>query len=345
MHATAVLVIACPCALGIATPLALTAAVGAASRRGILVSDTRVLETIRDVGVVVLDKTGTATEGRFTLLETTGDTSRRAELAALESYSEHPIARAIAVSDSTLRCTGVTIHTGMGISGVIDDVRYFIGNRRLAESITGSAGLEPRTYFGWDGHIRGSMRFGDRVRPDAVELCADLRRRGIRTLLLSGDTAEATAAVAKELAVDEWKAEAAPDEKVAAIRDLQGAGMRVAMVADGVNDAPSLAQADLGIALGTGADIAIHAAPLVLVRKSLKGIVETIDLAGRAFRIVRQNLFWAFAYNIAGISLAAAGLLTPILAAAAMVLSSLSVIANATLRMNKNMINRLPHDM
>jgi heavy metal translocating P-type ATPase len=336
MHAIAVLVIACPCALGIATPLALTAAVAAASRRGILVSDTRVLETIRNVDVVVLDKTGTATEGRFALLATVGDTSRMAQLAALEACSEHPLAKAVVQGcpAASLATRDIVIHPGMGISGTVQGAVYFAGSRRLVESLAGAVGDLPRVrgtaaYFGWDGVVKGAMEFGDRVRPDAAALCAALRKRGVRTMLLSGDTREATEATAAAIGADEWTAEASPDQKVEAIARLQQSGKVVAMIGDGVNDAPSLSRADLGIALGSGADIAMQAAPLVLMGNSLAGVTDTLDLARRTFRIVRQNLFWAFAYNVVGITLAFTGVLNPILAAGAMVLSSLSVIGNS----------------
>jgi heavy metal translocating P-type ATPase len=332
LRAVAVVVIACPCALGIATPLALTAAVTAASRRGILVADTRVLETIRRVDVVVLDKTGTATQGEFTLLEAAGDTSRMAELAALEAHSNHPIAKALVAQspEAHAKVEEVTLHPGEGISGTIAGTPYFIGNGRLAARIGTGAGQEAYpTYFGWDGAVRGGLRFGDRVRPETPALCAELRRRGIRTVLLSGDSRQATADVAGEIGADEWFADATPDGKVETIRRLQKAGARVAMIGDGVNDAPCLAQAELGIALGTGADLAMQAAPLVLMGAGLNAVTETLDLAHRAFRIVRQNLFWALVYNVAGITLAVTGVLTPIFAAAAMVISSLSVVANS----------------
>lgn len=336
MHAIAVLVIACPCALGIATPLALTAAVAAAGRRGILVGDTRVLETIRDVHLVILDKTGTATLGEFTLLESAGDTSRMADLPAVEAWSEHPIARALTaqIGGALPAAQDVKVFTGRGISGTVNGTVYFLGTRALSEelaarwvefpSLSGSV-----IYFGWDGAVRGALSFGDRVRPEAAALCADLRARGIRTMLLSGDTRIATAAIASQIGADEWVAEALPERKVTIIRELQQRGTVVAMIGDGVNDAPSLAQADLGIALGSGADIAMQAAPLVLMNRSLGAVSETLDLARRTFAIVRQNLFWAFAYNVVGITLAMTGVLNPILAAAAMVLSSLSVIANS----------------
>jgi heavy metal translocating P-type ATPase len=330
IHAIAVLVIACPCALGIATPLALTAAVAGASRLGVLVSDTRVLETIRKLDTVVLDKTGTATTGDFTLLEVFGDTSRMSELAAVEACSEHPLGAAVVARyGGGLRASDVTIHAGMGISGAVDCTRYFIGKRQLVGGEFPCASSGTVVYFGWDGEARGAMVFGDRVRPESAELCRNLRERGVRTLLLSGDSSEATSAVAAAIGADEWRAEATPDSKVEAIRALQQSGQVVAMVGDGVNDAPSLAQADLGVALGSGAAIAMQAAPLVLMGASLAGVTETLDLAKRTFRVVRQNLFWAFAYNVVGMALAVTGVLNPILAAAAMVLSSLSVIGNS----------------
>jgi heavy metal translocating P-type ATPase len=355
-HAIAVLVIACPCALGIATPLALTAAVAAASRRGILVGDTRVLETIRGVDVVVLDKTGTATEGAFALLEIVGDSSRMAEIAAVEARSEHPLAKAIVargagtpaaldtcvpmsrdVAGTSARSTDISIHPGMGISGVVDGTRYFIGNSRLMETFGARVGHLAATsgdtgtvvYFGWEGAVRGAMAFGDRVRPDARELCAALGRRRIRSLLLSGDAAAPTQAVAASIGASEWEAEATPERKVETIRRLRQSGAVVMMIGDGVNDAPSLAEADLGIALGCGADIAIQAAPLVLMNNKLGTVIDALDLSRRVFGVVRQNLFWAFAYNTVGVTLAFAGIVSPILAASAMVLSSLSVIGNS----------------
>ena len=293
------------------------------------------LETIRGVHTVILDKTGTATFGEFALLESAGDTSRMAELAAVEAWSEHPIARALAgQAGGSPAAREVAIHAGRGITGSVNGTQYFLGNRALVDQLGAVCTELPElagtvVYFGWDGEVRGALSFGDRVRPEAAALCADLRRRGIRTILLSGDTRGATAAVAAQIGADEWIAEALPERKVAIIRELQQQGRVVAMIGDGVNDAPSLAQADLGIALGCGADIAMQAAPLVLVGRSLGAVIEILDLARRTFRIVRQNLFWAFAYNAAGITLAMAGILNPILAAAAMVLSSLSVIGNS----------------
>jgi P-type E1-E2 ATPase len=249
-----------------------------------------------------------------------------AELAALESYSSHPIAKALQ-APTTLTPLSVQHHPGQGLTGTIGETDYFIGNRQLAAD--SQAFPQYSVLFGWNREVRGGLSFGDPVRPDASALCAALRARGVRTILLSGDSPATTQAVAEAIGSDDWIAEAAPERKVEVIHDLQRNGAKVAMLGDGVNDAPSLAQADLGIALGAGADIAMQAAPLVLISNSLTAVIGTLDLARRVHRIVRQNLFWAFVYNTTGITLAATGVLNPILAAGAMVLSSLSVIANS----------------
>src|SRR5260370_10123031 len=254
MHAIAVLVIACPCGLGIARPLARTGAVAAAGRRGILVSDTRVLETIRGVHTVILDKTGTATLGEFALLESAGDTSRMAELAAVEAWSEHPIAKALAGQAAGLRAQDVTVLAGRGITGTVNGTPYFLGNRALAEQLATTRSERPNlegsvVYFGWDGEVRGALSFRDRVRPEADSLCADLRRRGIRTMLLSGDGCDATAAIAGQIGADKWIAEALPERKVASIRELQQQGTGVARIGDGGTGAPPPPHAPPGFAL------------------------------------------------------------------------------------------------
>jgi P-type E1-E2 ATPase len=296
------------------------------------VGDTRVLETIRSVNVVVLDKTGTVTLGDFTLLETIGDGSRLGALAAIEAQSEHPIAKALAAHAAGLTARDVTIHPGRGISGMVDGTRYHIGNAGLMPDGRLPLAEVPGAtvvYFAWDDAVRGALAFGDRIRTGAAELCAELRRRSIGTVLLSGDSLASTERVARAIGADKWIGEATPERKIEIIRGFQTGGAKVAMIGDGVNDAPSLAAADLGIAVGSGTDIAMHAAPLVLMNQTLGSVIEVLDLAGRSFRIVRQNLFWAFVYNAAGITLAVTGVLNPILAAAAMMLSSLSVLANS----------------
>ncbi len=345
LRGIAVLVIACPCALGIATPLATTAAIGAASRQGIIIRDVRVLETFRKVDLLILDKTGTVTEGDFRV--------RHAELegldlvAALESYSEHPLAHSVgryaAEQDlSRLDATGIEVRDGRGILGLVAGCRVTVGNRRLLaeEGVELSAAID-LTARGWeaegltvaftalDGHCAGALAFGDRPRPEAAAVIAELRARGIRTVLLSGDAWGTTERIAKAVGVDDFVGEVSPSEKAEAVRRFQAEGRVVAMVGDGINDAPALAAADLGIAMGSGADLAMHAAPVVLMRDSLTRITRVFRLATLTLRVLKQNLFWAYFYNTAGISLAMTGVLNPILAAGAMVLSSLSVIGNS----------------
>ncbi len=343
MRAITVLVIACPCALGMATPLAITTAIGAASRRGILIGSSRALDTLPKVNVVVMDKTGTVTEGAFRLLEVIGDEWCLRLAAALETRSEHPLARALV--DHAMReqwpleaPRDVEILKGIGIRGNVGGRRIWAGNRRLAgelpAALAGQASLWEQhgytvTFYGCDGAVHGALSFGDRIKPEAADLMATLRARGMRTLILSGDAPATTAWVATRIGADDYIAGALPEQKIAVIREMQRKGHVVAMVGDGVNDAPSLAQADAGIALGTGADIAMQAAPIILMGGSLDALPVTIDLARQTMRAIRQNLFWAFFYNTAGISLAVGGVLNPIVAAAAMVLSSLSVIGNS----------------
>ncbi len=396
MRAITVLVIACPCALGMATPLAVTAAIGAASRQGILVSDSRMLETIRRVDTVIFDKTGTVTEGDFVLLEhevvlgevagqrdwrgTVSGSDRvglalhaiqpEAEpvatahgtalfreihlplLAALERYSEHPLGQAVvkfAEQHAAARydANAVEIHKGAGITGQVAGHRVFIGNRRLAETETLSlpAACAQRanvweaqgrtvTYYGWDDEVRGVLAFGDRVKPEAVEVVRQLQQRGVKVLLVSGDAPETTQWVADTIHANDFRAAALPTDKVNVIAELQRSGKVVAMIGDGINDAPALAQADLSIALGSGTDLAMRAASVVLMSQSLQKVLSVFDLAQRTWHIVRQNLFWAFLYNTLGLSLAVTGLLNPILAAGAMLLSSLSVIGNSS-RLNR----------
>ena len=385
MRAITVLVIACPCALGLATPLAVTAAMGAASRAGILFRDSQVLETVRNVNAVILDKTGTVTEGSFSLLELslcsreclqpvlvpalanasasaphpaaaansqlTDLTNSRLDAlsltASLEQYSEHPLGRAFvefAKSESVplKDASNIGIHKGSGVTGLVLGHHVFVGNRRLLaeQGIVPSSETEAQaqhwesqgktvTFFGWDGELRGLAAFGDRLRSEAVALVTRLQRQGISVFLVSGDSKATTQWVANSIAADRYRSEVLPQEKAEFVKSLQDAGSRVAMVGDGINDAPALAQADLGIAMGAGADIAMKAAAVVLMRNSLAQIPEVFDLASRTIRVVHQNLFWAFFYNGIGITLAIAGLLNPILAAGAMLLSSASVVVNS----------------
>jgi len=358
MRATSILVIACPCALGLATPLALTAALGLASQQGILISNSRVLEAMSKIDLVVLDKTGTVTYGDFRLLDFSlipqrDDAPRDffAEvlpvLAGIERSSEHLLGRAVVqyAREHGVRLDeveNVTVRKGEGITALSRGHRFFIGNLKLAIALGARIEKEARAlaaewqqagktvaYFGRDDEVHGLIAFGDRIKPGAEELIQRLRRRGIATRLVSGDATATTAAVAARIGVDDFVAEASPDDKATLVQELQRSGKRVAVIVDVVNDAPALASADLGIALGTGADVAMGAAPVVLVSGSLEKVEEIFQLAARATKVIRQNLFWAFFYNTAGIALAISGLLNPIMAAGAMLLSSVSVVANS----------------
>ena len=382
MRGISVLVIACPCALGLATPLAITAAFGAASSRGILVRDGRVLETLRKVDTVILDKTGTVTEGRFSLLRlitcdqcspqpvlasTTadavhassesrdcltassieGENSTLSLLASLELYSEHPLGLAVmqyALREGikTIEASSVEILKGRGIVGVVAGKKVFAGNRGLVKQlgITIDEGLNQKAreweaegktvaFAGWNGELHAVLAFGDKLRPEAQSLVSGLKERGVGVRLVSGDAEETTKWAASALGIDSCEWEILPEEKVESVRRLQARGKVVAMVGDGTNDAPALAQADLGIAMGSGTDIAMKAAAVVLMNGSLQKVAEVFDLSRRTIRVVRQNLFWAFFYNAFGIALAVTGVLNPIMAAAAMLLSSVSVVGNS----------------
>jgi heavy metal translocating P-type ATPase len=344
MRGITVLVIACPCALGIATPLAITAAVGAASRSGILVSDSRVLETVRKVDTVILDKTGTLTEGNFSLLEV--EKEHLPALASLELYSEHPLGRAVVERArkegiELEPASDVEVKKGLGITGTVGSRRVFVGSRRFAAE-NAAVGPEPEkvdaqressgqtvTFYGWDGEMKGSMAFGDRVKTEAAQLVTTLKERGIFVWIVSGDSPGTTEWVSARVGADRFRAEALPEDKAEIVAEAQAGGRVVAMVGDGINDAPALAAADLGIAMGSGTDLAMKAAAMVLMTDDLHKIVEAFDLSRKTIAVVRQNLFWAFIYNAVGITLAVVGLLSPILAAGAMVVSSLSVITNS----------------
>ena len=354
MRAIAVLVIACPCALGLATPLAVTSAMGLASRNGVLISDARVLETLQKLDVLLLDKTGTVTEGRFAVLAlhsldpSATDGSAIALVGSLEQYSEHPLGKAL-VDYSRERSVAlgpaadIHIVKGQGITGNVQGHRVFVGNRRLVDSVAPGSpcGLEAvaqqweaegRTaaFYGWDGMLHGLLVFGDQLRKETRTIIEGLQHSGLEVQLVSGDSEATTRAVARAAGIDRYRAEVLPDGKREIVRELQRGGKTVAMVGDGINDAPALAQADLGIAMGSGTDLAMRAAAVVLMDGKLEKLPGVLGLARKTMRIIRQNLFWAFFYNTLGIALAIAGVLNPILAAVAMLLSSASVIGNTT---------------
>jgi Cu+-exporting ATPase len=350
--AVAVLIIACPCALGLATPTALMVGTGRGAQLGILIKGPEVLEATRRVDTVVLDKTGTVTTGHMTLLDVVPaageDADRVLRLAgSLESASEHPIARAVAAAaaERTGPLPAVAEFAnaeGLGVTGVVDGAAVVAGRRRLLadwslslpadlERAAAEAEAAGRTAIavGWDGAARGVLVVADAVKDTSAEAVRQLRALGLTPILLTGDNARAAHAVADEVGIDEVIAEVLPQEKVDVVRRLQTEGRTVAMVGDGVNDAAALAQADLGLAMGTGTDVAIEASDLTLVRGDLRVAADAIRLSRRTLTTIKGNLFWAFGYNVAAIPLAVAGLLNPMIAGAAMAFSSVFVVTNS----------------
>jgi Cu+-exporting ATPase len=330
--AVAVLVIACPCALGLATPTALLVGTGRGAQLGLLIKGPEVLEATRAIDTIILDKTGTVTTGRMTVTEVAGDPETLRMAAAVEAASEHPIAQAIAAAGAARGplppVEGFASHAGLGAQGVVDDELVVVGRAALVGDVPPELAGEG-VYVAWGGAVRGRIVVADAVKPTSAEAIAQLRALGLTPVLLTGD-AEATArAVAAEVGIDEVIAEVLPAEKADVVRALQEQGKVVAMVGDGVNDAPALAQADLGLAIGTGTDVAIEASDLTLVSGDLRGAATAIRLSRATLRTIRQNLAWAFGYNIAAIPLAVAGLLGPLVAGGAMALSSISVVLNA----------------
>ncbi|MCW2853217.1 MAG: carbonate dehydratase [Nocardioides sp.] len=346
--AVAVLIVACPCALGLATPTALMVGTGRGAQLGIVIRGPEVLESTRTVDTVVLDKTGTVTTGRMAWVSTVAGTHESAEdvlrtAAAVEAGSEHPVARAIVDA-----APGVAVATafrnieGLGVCGTVGERSVVVGRPALLAregmplgedlvAAVDAAEESGRTAVavGWAGRARGVLVVADTVKATSREAVEDLRRLGLAPVLLTGDNERAARAVAAEVGIDEVVAEVLPADKVEVVRRLQADGKVVAMVGDGVNDAAALAQADLGIAMGTGADVAIEASDLTLVRGDLRVAATAVRLSRRTLGVIKGNLFWAFAYNIAALPLAAAGLLNPMIAGAAMALSSVFVVTNS----------------
>ncbi|MFJ1892950.1 heavy metal translocating P-type ATPase [Streptomyces sp. NPDC088170] len=351
--AVAVLIIACPCALGLATPTALMVGTGRGAQLGILIKGPEVLETTRRVDTIVLDKTGTVTTGRMTLLHvhTTDHTTETDALrlaGALEHSSEHPIAQAVA-NGATER-TGAPLPTpedfanvpGLGVQGVVEGHAVLVGREQLLaeweihlpvelarrKAETEAAG-RTAIAVAWDGEARAVLEVADAVKDTSAQAIERLRALGLTPILLTGDNRAVAESVAAEVGIEEVYAEVMPEDKVDVVKRLQAEGRSVAMVGDGVNDAAALAQADLGLAMGTGTDAAIEAGDLTLVRGDLRAAADAIRLSRKTLGTIRTNLFWAFAYNVAALPLAAAGLLNPMIAGAAMAFSSVFVVGNS----------------
>ena len=347
--AVAVLIIACPCALGLATPTALMVGTGRGAQLGILIRGPEILESTRRVDTVVLDKTGTVTTGRMSLVDVVAHGADEAEVrrvaAALEHGSEHPIARAVATAaprEEHPEVSGFANREGLGVVGDVSGRRTAVGRPALLEAeglaLPGpladaleAAQAQGRTpvLVGWDGAARGVLVVADTVKDTSAEAVARLRALGLEPVLLTGDHERAARSVAAEVGIETVVADVLPADKVSEVRRLQESGRVVAMVGDGVNDAAALAQADLGIAMGTGTDVAIEAADLTLVSGDLRVAGDAVALARRTLGTIRGNLFWAFAYNVAALPLAALGLLSPMIAGLAMALSSVFVVTNS----------------
>ncbi|WP_371665302.1 heavy metal translocating P-type ATPase [Streptomyces sp. NBC_01241] len=351
--AVAVLIIACPCALGLATPTALMVGTGRGAQLGILIKGPEVLETTRRVDTIVLDKTGTVTTGRMTLLDVhTADGTDENDVlrlaGALEHSSEHPIARAVAAGAAER--TGAALPTpedftnvaGLGVQGTVEGHAVLVGREQLLadagitvpealSDAVADAAARGRTAIAvaWDGEARGVLAVADAVKESSAAAVAELRALGLHPVLLTGDNRAVAEAVAHAVGIDEVHAEVLPEEKVHVIERLRARGHSVAMVGDGVNDAAALATADLGLAMGTGTDTAIEAGDLTLVRGDLKVAADAIRLSRRTLTTIKGNLFWAFGYNVAALPLAAFGLLNPMIAGAAMAFSSVFVVTNS----------------
>jgi Cu+-exporting ATPase len=356
LNAVAVQVIACPCALGLATPTSIMAGTGVAARYGILIKDAEALETAHAVTMVVFDKTGTLTEGKPALIAVEGigqtDSETLEQAWAVQQYSDHPLATAVANAARQRELVLAPAQAaealpGRGVKATVGATTVYLGNRRLMEELGVALGSvqqsaqvhegQGRTVswlaLGTDGTIRlaGLLAFGDSIKPSAKAAVARLERIGVKCMMLTGDNAGSAKAVAAAVGITEFRWEVLPADKSTVVAELKAAGHTVAMVGDGINDAPALAAADIGIAMATGTDVAMHTAGITLMRGDPTLVADAISISNRTYRKIRQNLGWAFIYNIVGIPLAAFGMLNPVIAGAAMAFSSVSVVSNALL--------------
>ncbi|MGH8749918.1 MAG: heavy metal translocating P-type ATPase, partial [Burkholderiales bacterium] len=354
LYAVAVMVIACPCALGLATPTAIMAGTGVAARHGVLIKDAEALEIAHSITTVAFDKTGTLTEGRPQLLAAEPLRGGRGELlrlaAGLQQASQHPLARAVteqaaAEGISLPAASDAKALPGRGVQAVVEGRTLYLGSSRLMQELgVDTSALAAREQalvregrsISWlaaqgdGGHsLLGLLAFGDAVKSGAREAIAALHAQGVKTVMLSGDNRGSAEAAARLLGIDEVRAEVLPADKAQVVSGLRGRDKVVAMVGDGINDAPALAAADVGIAMATGSDVAMHTAGITLMRGDPRLVADAIGISRRTYRKIRQNLFWAFFYNAVGIPLAAFGFLNPIIAGAAMAFSSVSVVTNA----------------
>lgn len=347
--AVAVLVVACPCSLGLATPTALLVGTGQGAQLGVLIKGPEVLESTKSIDTVVLDKTGTLTTGVMTVSEVVVAPGESRDhvlecAGAVESHSEHPIAQAIATAAGTGDAAVEDFRNieGLGVRARVNGVDVFAGRAPLMEQYGQELGPQlagectrgqeagfTTVLVAWDGHVRGVIMVSDQVKETSAEAIKGLRQLGLTPVVLTGDNAVVAARVASQLGIDQVFSDVLPQDKVDVVTRLQAQGHRVAMVGDGINDAPALAAADLGMAMGTGTDVAMQSADITLVRGDVRSVVDAIHLSRRTLRIIKGNLFWAFLYNVAAIPIAALGLLNPMIAGAAMGFSSVFVVANS----------------